>query len=349
MLEALTVPRVHFGMRDEIQHAIDTKTKPPGSLGRIESLAMQMALVQGTLTPKADPGHLMIFAGDHGIVEEGVSAFPAKVTLQMVENFLDGGAAINCFCQQFGIDLKVVDMGVNGDLANHPLLINHKVGYGTANFSIQEAMSHEETIRAIECGINTFLDEQAQQSCKVVGMGEMGIGNTSSASAIISAATSLPVDQVVGRGTGVDNKGIERKREVIQRALDLHRPSPNDGIALLRMLGGFELAGMCGAVLAAASENCCVVLDGLISTAAGLTAYLICPEIKDYLVAGHKSVEVGQQAALNLMGLEPVIDLDMRLGEGTGAAITINLIELACKMMRDMASFEKAGVDGSLA
>jgi nicotinate-nucleotide--dimethylbenzimidazole phosphoribosyltransferase len=237
------------------QKKVALKTKPLGALGRIEELAVQLSAIQRSLNPTIDCRRMFVFAGDHGVVEEGVSAFPAKVTVQM------------------------------------------------------------------------------------------GIGNTSSASAIICAVTGLTPEQAVGRGTGVDDRGLERKREAIEKALALHDLSGSDGLALLRTIGGYELGGICGAVIAAASEGCCVVLDGLISTAAGLLAYLICPDIKEYLIAGHKSVEIGQQAALHKMGLEPVLDLGLRLGEGTGAAITMNLVELSCKMMRDMASFEKAGVD----
>ncbi len=206
-------------------------------------------------------------------------------------------------------------------------------------------MSSEEAIQAIENGARVFLDKNKKEQCDLVGMGEMGIGNSSSATAIICAASGLSALQVAGRGTGVDDKGLEHKIEVIERALALHRPVQDNGLDLLVKVGGYELGGICGAVLAAASTGCCVVLDGIISTAAGLLAYLICPEIKEYLIAGHKSVENGQKIALDIMSLEPVIDLDMRLGEGTGAAITMNLADLACRMMREMASFEDAGVD----
>ena len=184
----------------------------------------------------------------------------------------------------------------------------------------------------------------AKKPVVVIGMGEMGIGNTSSATAIICSAAGLSVEEVVGRGTGVDDSGLLRKREVLEKALALHRPAAADGLELLSKVGGYEIAGICGAVLAAASEGCCIVLDGIISTAGGLVAYLLCPEIRGYLIAGHRSVETGQQAALDIMGLDPVLDLDLRLGEGTGAAITMNLVDLACRMMRDMASFDEAGV-----
>ena len=332
-------------IKSQARTKVDMKTKPLGALGRIEKLAVQMSAVRKSLNPTIGCKRMFVFTGDHGVVEEGVSAFPARVTIQMVENFLAGGAAINTFCRQYGIELAVVDMGVNGELDDHPMLIKQKVAPGTGNFALRRAMSAEGAIRAIENGARTFLEKNERQPCDLVGMGEMGIGNSSSATAIICAASGLSPAQLVGRGTGVDDRGLARKSEVLEKALALHKPAGNDGLELLSMVGGFELGGICGAVLAAASTGCVVVLDGLISTAAGLLAYLLCPEVKDYLVAGHKSVEVGQQAALDIMGLEPVVDLDMRLGEGTGAAITMNLIELSCSMMREMASFEEAGVD----
>jgi nicotinate-nucleotide--dimethylbenzimidazole phosphoribosyltransferase len=335
---------------DQAQKKIDLKTKPLGALGRLEALAVKISTIQESLEPEVETKRLFVFAGDHGVVEEGVSAFPAKVTVQMVDNFLKGGAAINVFCAQYNIDLAVVDMGVNTTFEDHPLLMKKKVDYGTKNFAITDAMSKEQSIRAILSGAECFYEKQKEQPCKIVGLGEMGIGNTSSATAIICGATGIEVGEMVGRGTGVDDRGLKRKQEVLEKTLMLHKPSGADradGLELLRTVGGYELGGICGAVLAAASEGCCVVLDGIISTAGGLLAYLICPEVKDYLVAGHKSVEVGQKAALTLMGLEPVLDLDFRLGEGTGAAITMNLVDLSCAMMRDMASFEEAGVDGS--
>lgn len=334
-------------LKDQAQKKVDLKTKPLGALGRLEALAVQMSAIQKNLNPIIAAKRMFVFAGDHGVVEEGVSAYPAKVTVQMVNNFLKGGAAINVFCNSYNIDLSVVDMGVNAIFKDHPLLIKKKVARGTQNFAISDAMSYEQALKAIEKGAECFLEKQKTQPCTVVGLGEMGIGNTSSATAIICAVTGASVADVIGRGTGVDDRGLLRKKEVLEKALALHKPGSSDAFELLQTVGGYELGGICGAVLAAASEGCCVVLDGIISTAGGLLAYLICPEVKDYLVAGHKSVEVGQKSALELMGLEPVLDLGFRLGEGTGAAITINLVELSCAMMRDMASFEEAGVDTS--
>jgi nicotinate-nucleotide--dimethylbenzimidazole phosphoribosyltransferase len=332
-------------MRDRAQKKVDLKTKPLGALGRLESLAVQLSALQSSLNPVVECRRLFVFAGDHGVVEEGVSAFPSKVTVQMVENFLDGGAAINVFCSQYDIELNIVDMGVNGDFKDHPQLIKKKVAYGTENFSIRTAMNRDQAVSAIENGASVFLEKNRERRCELVGMGEMGIGNTSSAAAIICAVSGLCPEEVVGRGTGVDDRGLMRKIEVLEKTLALHHPLAVDGLELLRAVGGYELGGICGAVLAAASEGCCVVLDGVISTAAGLLAYLICPEVKEYLVAGHRSVEIGQKAALEIMDLQPVVDLGFRLGEGTGAAVTMNLVDLSCKMMRDMASFEEAGVD----
>ncbi len=334
---------------DQAQKKVDHKTKPLGALGRIEKLAVRLSTMQKTLMPTVLCPRMFVFAGDHGVVEEGVSAFPAKVTVQMVENFLDGGAAINVFCRQYGIELAVVDMGVNGDFADHTLLVRQKVARGTNNFAVQPAMTMDQALLSIENGARTFLEKHGQRSGNLVGMGEMGIGNSSSATAIICGASGLSAAKVAGRGTGVDDRGLARKIEVIEKALALHQLNPNDGLLLLAKVGGFELGGICGAILAAASVGCCVVLDGIISTAAGLLAYRLCPGVAEYLVAGHKSVEAGQQIALKIMGLKPVLDLDLRLGEGTGAAITMNLIDLSCRMMREMASFDEAGVDsGSL-
>jgi nicotinate-nucleotide--dimethylbenzimidazole phosphoribosyltransferase len=327
---------------------IDNKTKPLGSLGRIEELAVQLSAIQESDMPRADRKLLLVFAADHGVTAEGVSAFPSEVTAQMALNFLSGGAAINVFCRHYGIGHYLVDVGVKGDLPDHPLLIKAKIRPGTSNFAREAAMSQEEVRQALWVGADAFLGLYQRTGCDVLGLGEIGIGNTTTAAAIISAATGLPPADVTGRGTGVDDQGLARKIETIARAFKLHRPAPQDGLAILSAVGGFEIAAMCGAMLAAAEKRCCVVLDGLISTAAGLIAWLICPEVAGYMVAGHRSVETGQMPALNKMGLKPVLSLDMRLGEGTGAAIAISLTDLAARLQREMASFEDAGVSGRL-
>lgn len=338
------VQPVAHHLRPAAQKKIDLKTKPLGALGRVEPLAVSLSVMQNTLSPRIGRRRMFVFAGDHGVVEEGVSAYPGKVTVQMVENFLAGGAAINVFCGLYGIELRIVDMGVKGNFAPHPLLIEKKVAPGTRNFALGPAMSREQAIRAIENGAQVIASGSAAGQ-EIIGLGEMGIGNTTAATAVISAITGKSPSELAGRGTGIDNEGLRRKIEVLDRALAYHRPDPQDAVDILTRIGGFELGGICGAVLAAAGQGTCVVLDGIISTAAGLLAYLLCPQVKGYLVSGHRSVETGQQAALDFMGLEPVLDMGMRLGEGTGAAMTIQVAELAARVMCDMASFAEAGVD----
>jgi nicotinate-nucleotide--dimethylbenzimidazole phosphoribosyltransferase len=287
---------------------------------------------------------MFVFAGDHGIAEEGVSAYPAEVTGQMVNNFLDGGAAINVLCRHHGIDMRIVDMGVNADLDAHPDLIDRKIRRGTRNFALEPAMTRAEAVRALEAGMQCVFDAHARQPLHILGLGEMGIGNTTSASAIISAVTGIAPEAATGRGTGIDDAGVRHKARVIRNVLAFHRPDPGDGLDVLCKVGGFEIAGIAGAALAAAAIGVAVVLDGVISTAAGLIAHLIRPEIDGYLISGHRSVEVAQRAALDTLGLKPVVDLDMRRGEGTGAALTINIVGAACRIMREMASFDEAGV-----
>lgn len=323
---------------------IDEKTKPLGALGRLEDLAIQMCLIQDDLNPAIRQKNLFVFAGDHGITEEGVSAYPSEVTGQMVDNFLNGGAAINVLCRHHSIDMKVVDMGVNRDFIPHRELIIKKVAHGTRNFAIEDAMTGQQVTQALENGITTFLDVYDNRPVDIVGLGEMGIGNTTSASAIIAGITGISPVQATGRGTGVDDKGLEHKAKVIEKALNFHTIDPSNGFEILRKIGGFEIAGITGAILAAASKKTAIVLDGVISTAAGLVAYVLNPGVRGYLIAGHKSVEQAQNAALSHMQLTPLFDFDMRLGEGTGAALAIDMVEIACKIMTQMASFDEAKV-----
>ena len=330
------------------QHKIDNKTKPLGALGTLEELAVKISVIQNTLNPTLNRKSLFVFAADHGIVEEGVSAFPSEVTAQMVENFLAGGAAINVLCKHNDVDIKIIDAGVKVDFNHHPELITKKVRQGTRNFAIEPAMTEEEANQTIENGMAIFFEENTKEKIDILGLGEMGIGNTTSATAIICAITGLAVREATGRGTGIDDKGLEHKSKVITNALNFHKLNKENGLEILQKVGGYEIAGIVGAVLAAASQKTVVVLDGVISTAAGLLAYLINPKVKDYLISGHKSVEVAQKAALAFMGIQPVLDLNMRLGEGTGAAMTIDLADASCCIMRDMASFEDAGVSGKI-
>jgi nicotinate-nucleotide--dimethylbenzimidazole phosphoribosyltransferase len=331
-------------LRPSIQQKIDHKTKPLGALGKLEELALQLSLIQNDLNPRCDGKFLFVFAADHGIAEEGVSAYPAEVTGQMVKNFLQGGAAINVLCRQHHIDIRIVDMGVCARFDDHPGLMKKKVRCGTRNFAVQAAMRSAEVRQAIESGMDVFLTEHAKCGIDMVGLGEMGIGNTTAASAIISAVTGITPAEAAGRGTGIDDKGVERKADIIAKALRFHTPDPHNGYDILQKIGGYEIAGIVGAILAAASKRAAVVLDGVISTAAGLIAYLINPDIQGYLISGHKSTESAQKAALSYLKLEPVIDFQMRLGEGTGAALTMSMVETAARIMREMASFEEAGV-----
>ncbi len=323
---------------------MDEKTKPLGALGRMEGLAVRMALIQNTLFPAIQQKNLFVFAGDHGIAEEGVSAYPSEVTAQMVDNFLNGGAAINVLCRHYGIDLKIVDMGVKKDFNPHPDLIMKKVAKGTKNFALEPAMTRDQVIAALENGMSTFLEAYEKSPIDIVGLGEMGIGNTTSASAIICAVTSISPAEAAGRGTGIDDKGLSHKTEVIERVLAFHNLDPANGFEILQKIGGFEIAGIAGAILAAASKKTTIVLDGVISTAAGLIALLLNPAIHGYLISGHKSVEKAQKAALDHMNLVPLIDFDMRLGEGTGAALAMDMADAACKIMCEMASFDEAKV-----
>ncbi len=328
----------------QAQAAVDSKTKPLGSLGRLEEVAVQMCLIQSTIKPAADKAAIFVFAGDHGITAEGVSAYPSEVTGQMVLNFLGGGAAINVLSRHNNIDLSIVDMGVNMDFPNDCALINKKIRKSTRNFAVECAMTSNEAIGALEGGMEVFFNTQNSKNINIIGLGEMGIGNTTSASAIISAVTGLPVKEAVGRGTGIDDKGLNHKAEIISKALDFHKPNSDDGLDILCKIGGYEIGGIAGAILAAASKGTAVVLDGVISTAAGLIAHTINPDIQGYLIAGHQSVEPAHKAALAHMNLRPLLNLDMRLGEGTGAALAINLVQASCRIMQEMATFGEAGV-----
>jgi nicotinate-nucleotide--dimethylbenzimidazole phosphoribosyltransferase len=285
-----------------------------------------------------------VFAADHGIAREGVSAFPAEVTPQMVLNFLAGGAAINVLCRHEGISLRVVDMGVDYDFSPRSGLIDKKIRKGTRNFLQEEALTAEEAKAALEAGMEVFRENILPGAPELTAVGEMGIGNTTSASAIIAAVTGKDPCEVTGRGTGIDEARWKHKVGLIEKALARHKPNPADGIDLLRKIGGLEIAGMAGFILASVSQGVPVVLDGLIATAGALIAWVFRPAIEGYLFAGHYSVEQGQKHALAKMRLTPILDLGLRLGEGTGAALAMNIVDASCKVMCEMASFEKAGI-----
>ncbi|GAB2693775.1 nicotinate-nucleotide--dimethylbenzimidazole phosphoribosyltransferase [Paenibacillus thermoaerophilus] len=321
---------------------LDTLTKPPGSLGKLETLACRLAGITGELRPDLSRRAVVVMAGDHGVCAEGVSAFPQEVTPQMVMNFLAGGAAINVLARQAGAEVVCVDVGVAAELS-HPRLVAAKVRPGTGNLAKEAAMTREEALQAVKAGIDV-VDRLYGDGVRLFATGEMGIGNTTPSAAMLVALTGIGVEAAVGRGTGVDDAGLARKRDVVRRALDLHRPDASDPLGVVAAVGGLEIAGLMGVVLGAASRRCPVVIDGFISTVAALAAVRLCPQAASCLIASHRSQEHGHAAALEALGLSPMLELEMRLGEGTGAALAMHLIDAACRIMSEMATFAQAGV-----
>lgn len=329
-------------MAAALQHKIDRKTKPLGALGQLEALALKIGLVQQSLTPKLCKPHMIVFAGDHGAANAGVSAYPQDVTWQMVENFLAGGAGINVFAHQNGLGLTVVDAGVAHDFGPRPGLINAKVGPGTKNYLEEPAMTQAECATAMERGAG-IVRALAADGCNVIGFGEMGIGNTAAASLITHCLTGAALADCIGRGTGLDDAGLARKRQLLEKALA--RTGKMDGpLATLAEFGGFEIAMMAGAMLAAAQARMVLLIDGFIVGAAALTAARLAPATTDYCVFCHRSAEPGHVAQLAALGVQPLIDLGLRLGEGTGAALAYPLVQAAVNFLNEMASFESAGV-----
>ena len=327
----------------QAQARLDRLTKPIGSLGRLEELAARYVMITGELKPQIPRGAVFTFAADHGVTAEGVSAYPSAVTPQMVLNFLRGGAAVNVLARHSGIEVRVVDIGVNFDFDEAPGLIQKKVMPGTKNLLAESAMSPAQAEQALQVGIE-LATEAAQQGIGLIGTGEMGIGNTTASSAIAAVMTGRQVFEVTGRGTGIDDTSHAHKIEVIQRALALHRLDRADALQVLAKVGGLEIAGLAGLMLGAAAARIPVVLDGFIAGAAALIAVGLQPRCKDYLIASHRSVERGHQAILEHLGLKPLFDLDLRLGEGTGACLGISLVFAAIKILTEMATFDEAGV-----
>jgi len=318
-------------------------TKPPGSLGRLEEIANRCAAIRRTLTPAADRPRIVIFAADHGVCAEGVSAYPQEVTAQMVANYLRGGAAINALARSRGIELKVVDVGVFAPLGTLDGLISRRAAASTRNFCREPAMTATEMQSAIGTGID-LANAAAADGCNLLGFGEMGIGNTTSASAIAAALTGQPVERVVGHGTGIDEEGIVRKRRAIERGLALHAARLASPLGILQCVGGFEIAAMCGFCLSAAANRIPAVTDGFIATAAAALAVRLSPAAAGYLFAAHQSAEPGHAALLALVGQQPILNLGMRLGEGTGAALAIGIVQAAVASLTGMATFISAGV-----
>ena len=335
------VPSVSRGRDGEIKRAIDAKTKPQGALGVIETLAMRIARIQGTLTPSLRLCRLVLFAADHGIAHEGVSAYPQQVTRQMVANFLSGGAAANVFAREVGVDLSVVDAGVAGEPMDTPGLVPRRIAGGTRNFADGPAMTSRQCDGAFRDGL--LLGEDI--SADTAAFGEMGIANTSSASLVAHKLTGVGLDALVGRGTGLDDAGLAHKIEVLRRAAARTDPRLDPGDAL-REYGGFEIVMMSGAMIGAARTGAVVLVDGFIASVAALAAVRLAPGLRDYLVFAHRSAEPGHRVVLDVLDARPLLDLDMRLGEGTGALLAWPLLQCATAMLSGMASFESAGVSG---
>ncbi len=326
-------------IEEQVRRRLDCLTKPRGSLGRLEELAVQYGAARGTAKLRVERKAVFIFCADHGVAAEGVSAYPREVTRQMVRNFLAGGAAINVLCRQYGIDAYVVDVGVDGDV--EPGALDRRVARGTRNFLHEPAMTRAEAEQALAAG-----REMAAMAYDLAGTGEMGIGNSTAAAAVVAGLTGRDPEEVAGRGTGIDDARWRHKVEVVRRALARHAPDPGDPMAVLAAVGGFEIAAIAGLILEAAERKLAVVVDGFIATAGALVAARLEPRSCNAMFFAHRSAEAGHGAALEALDARPLLDLGMRLGEGTGAALGIALVESAVRLYREMATFESAGVSG---
>jgi nicotinate-nucleotide--dimethylbenzimidazole phosphoribosyltransferase len=325
------------------QERLDSLTKPKGSLGMLEDLAKRIASITQTLTPTLTRKVVFTMVGDHGVCKEEVSAFPQEVTQQMVYNFARGGAGINVLARYVGAKVIVVDMGVCVELEPHPQIVIKKVGLGTKNMVNGPSMTRTEAIKSISYGIE-LAKEECKRGANIIGTGDMGIGNTTPSTAILACYTNSPIEEITGRGTGVDDRRLKNKIAAISKALEINKPDKEDPIDVLSKVGGFEIGGLAGVILGASSEKVPVVIDGFISGAAALIATRLQPLCTEYLFASHTSAEVGHKRMIELMGLRPILDLNLRLGEGTGACLGMNIIEAGCKILTEMATFSEAEV-----
>ncbi len=340
-----SIPPLDEAAMDAARERQNQLTKPQGSLGRLEEISIRIAGITGQARPAIQHKVITVMAGDHGVVAEGVSAFPQEVTPQMVANFLHGGAAINALARHVGARVVVVDMGVAADLPPHPGLVDKKMARGTANMAQGPAMTRAQAEQALLAGADVVRAE-LENGLDILGTGDMGIGNTTPSAAIAAAFTGRDPADIAGRGTGLDDAGVQHKIEVIRRALAVNQPDPDDALDVLAKVGGFEIAGLAGAMLAAAANRTPVMVDGFISTAAAMIAVGLAPDVRSYLIASHHSQEQGHGIMLDWLGLAPLLNLNLRLGEGTGAALGISLAEAACKVLDEMATFAEAAVAG---
>lgn len=339
-----TIKPLNTAAADAAAAYLDTLTKPPGSLGKLESLAVQLAGITGERKPSFPKKTVVVMAGDHGVCEEGVSAFPSEVTPQMVLNFLNGGAAINVLARQAGADVQCVDIGVGVELT-HERLLARNVRRGTANMAKGPAMSREEAIRSILTGAQVA-EELVNQGTRLFVTGEMGIGNTTPSAAVFSVLSGREPAETAGRGTGITDEKLLHKIKVLEQAIQMNQPQADDPIDVLAKVGGLELGGLAGLILGAAAQRCPVVIDGFISSAAAFIAKALNPAVLPYMIASHVSQENGHRLLLQDLGLRPMLELDMRLGEGTGGVLSLHLVDAACRIMQEMATFESAGISG---
>jgi nicotinate-nucleotide--dimethylbenzimidazole phosphoribosyltransferase len=326
---------------------ISNLTVPPGSLGKLEAMAIQLAGITGEVKPSLERREVIIMAGDHGVCEEGVSAFPQEVTPQMIHNFLTGGAAVNVLARQANAEVVCVDIGVNSEIS-HPDLLSRKIRYGTANIAKGPAMTYDEAIHSILVGVKV-VEDAVKRGVQLFITGEMGIGNTTASSAVTCALSTISVSDAVGRGTGIDDSRLLHKISVVEQALKINTPDPLDPVGVLAKVGGLEIGGLVGVILGSAVNGCPVIIDGFISSAAALLAKAICPASADYMIVSHVSHEQGHRLLLQELGLRPVLELDLRIGEGTGGVLCLHLVDAACRIVNEMATFESAGISGKSA
>jgi nicotinate-nucleotide--dimethylbenzimidazole phosphoribosyltransferase len=339
-----TIPPIDVDSARQAQARQNNLTKPPGSLGRLEEISIQLAGMKADPLPDISRKAVIVMAADHGVALEGVSAFPPVVTQQMVLNFLHGGAAINVLARQAGAGVTIVDIGVASDFdPSLTGLLHRKVAHGTRNMAKGPAMTRDEAEKALACGMDVLV-QVAEKGIDLIATGDMGIGNTTPSSAMAAVMTGLPVTEVTGRGTGIDDAALEHKIKIIEKAIVINKPDPKDALDVLSKVGGLEIAGLAGVMIAAAARRIPIVVDGFIATAAAMIAKGLVPNVRHYMFCSHQSVEIGHQAMHKYLGLTPLINLNLRLGEGTGAVLAFHVIEAASRILREMATFSEAGV-----
>lgn len=339
-----SIPPIDKAFYEKALTRLANQARPAGSLGMLEDISARLAGIKKTLNVRLPNKYILTCAGDHGIVAEGVSLFPQEVTAQMVYNFINGGASINVLARHAGVRVMVADFGVDHDFEPDLPIFQKKIARGTKNFSKEPAMSREEAVAAIEAGIETVNELCEQSDVDIIGTGDMGIGNTSPSTAIIAALSKIPTRELTGRGTGLDDQGLSRKAAIIEAAIQKHAPDPDDPIEVLAKVGGFEIGGIAGIVIGAAARGIPVVSDGLISTAGTLIGTELAPAAKDYLFAAHQSVEIGHQYMMTRIGIQPLLNLNMRLGEGTGAALAMEILDAATRVLSEIKTFDEVNI-----